>query len=63
MNRIGGVPLQFASQAQDVSIHGPRMGIVMVTPNLIQKFVTRNHAACILYHELQGLKFLCCKPN
>jgi hypothetical protein len=63
MNRLGGVPLQLVSQAQDVRIHGPSMGTVMVTQNLIQKFATRNHAAYILYHELQGPKFLRCEPN
>ena len=58
MHRVRRVILQFLPQLEDMVVHGPSRRIILVAPNLIQKFFTRNDAFRILYHEFQGLKLL-----
>src|SRR5271166_461624 len=54
----GGVALQLLTQLQDMVVHSAGRGIILVSPNFVQQFVTADHPVGILHQKLQGLKFL-----
>jgi hypothetical protein len=43
VNGMGGIPLEFLSQSQDLVIDGAGAGVIIKTPDLVQEFVPRDH--------------------
>jgi hypothetical protein len=58
MHWICGVFLQFLAQFEDVIIHGAGGWVIVVSPDLVEKFIARDYALGILDHEFQRLEFL-----
>src|SRR5271154_2114017 len=54
----GRITLQFLAKLQNVIVPGAGGGIILVSPHLVQQFVTADHAVRILHQELQGFEFL-----
>ena len=61
--RVRGIPLQFLSQLQHVVVYRPCAGVVLVPPDFIEQFISRDHAFGILRQELQRLEFLSSNYN
>ena len=58
MSGISGIVLQFLSKPEDVIVHGAGAGIALVSPDLVQKFVTADRSTTrLLDHEFQDPEF------
>jgi len=56
--RAGWILLQFLAEFQNVIVDGPGRRIILVSPNLVQQFVTADDPFGVLHQELKRLEFL-----
>jgi len=57
MERPTSVSFKFLTESQNVVVDGASAGIVLVTPHLVEQFVSRNDASRILREVFQRLEF------
>src|SRR5581483_1037828 len=63
MDWVGRIMLQFLPQFQDVIVDSPGGRVVLISPNLVQKFVPGDDALGIMDKEFQRLELLCGQNN